>query len=265
MKNIRIILLSMKSKKPSKENKFFQQKRTIYERITGFLPEAIILISGGTVKEIGKDGAISYRSTKIDEGDAFGILWGEARTLAVAELAMYFPQAVIIITSVSSPGKMTTIPAICEELEKLSVFRNRIILEKTSINTLSQIGETMKIIYEKEIKRVVFVTNEYHIPRIRAIYENFESLASPDRETKRVMQEIKCSGVHVRFVAAEIVLPYRDKKFIAIIDRMKKSLAYQKRVRNEERGLLMVKSGEYGKKKTASTDKSERLAQNINL
>ena len=97
--------------------KSFRQKQTIYEHAIGFLPEAIILISGGTLKKIGNDDTAKYRSTKINEGDAFGILWGEARTLAVAELAVHFPQVTIIITSALG---------IREELEQFSVSQDEI-------------------------------------------------------------------------------------------------------------------------------------------
>ena len=178
--------------------------------------------------------------------------------LAVAELALCFPQTKIIITSYPFHRKIKKISAIREELELLSVLKNRIILEKISTNTLSQIEESVKIIYKKEIKKVVFITNEYHIPRLSTIYKNFESLASPDKKTKRIVQEIKCSGTRVEFIAAEAILPYRDKKYIKIINHLKKSPAYQKRIQNEERGLSMIKSGQYGLKKTLSARKSER-------
>lgn len=211
----------------------FQQKRKIYEQIIGFSPEIIVLVSGGTVKETGKNGAIRYRSTKINEGDAFGILWGEARTLAVAELAKYFPKTVIILTGVSN---------IYKGLKQFSTPQNRIILEKASKNTFSQIGEAMKIIYEKKIKRVVFVTNEYHVPRVYAIYE-----------------KIKRSDVQVKFVAAEDVLIHLNKKYIKIIDHMEKSPAYLKRVQNEKRGLSMIKNGKYGTMETPNINKSEQV------
>ena len=65
----------MNKNKVNGDNKLFQQKRNLYKKIIGFLPEAIVLVSGGMVKEMGKDGTIKYRSTKINEGDSFGILW----------------------------------------------------------------------------------------------------------------------------------------------------------------------------------------------
>lgn len=243
--------------KSLKEDEQYQQKHDTYEHVVGFEPDAIVLVSGGIVKEVTQDGVTTYRSTRTDEGDAFGILWGEARVLSVAELAGFFPKAMIIATGAHHP-EQTQATVFRDELEQLSVPRNRIILEEQSTDTLSQIGETMKIIHERGLKRVVFITNEYHVPRVRAMYEHFETLVQPDAETKRIIHECKFRGVQVEFIAAESILPYRDKKFVEIIDTVKKSPAYLKRVQNEERGTAMVLHGEYGKQETAREDKLER-------
>lgn len=243
--------------KSLKEDEQFQQKQHIYEQMMGFVPEAIVLVSGGIVKEVAQDGVFKYRSTRTEEGDAFGILWGEARVLATAELAIYFPKAIILATGSHHP-EQTQAVVFRDELEQLSVSRDRIILEGKSTNTLSQIGEVIKFVYENGIKKVVFITNEYHISRLRAMYEHFESLIQPDTEIKQMVKEVKSLGVQIQFVAAEFILPYRDKKFIKIIDEMEKSPAYIKRLQNEERGVAMIKSGEYGKEETVSEDKLER-------
>lgn len=233
--------------KSLKEDEQFQQKRNIYEEIVGLVPDAIILVSGGVVKETGHDRIARYRSAKADEGDAFGILWGEARTLAAVELAIYFPKAVII-----------TISALCGELGKFLISKDRVIVEENSANTLSEISEAVKIIYKNRMKQVVFITNEYHIPRVCAMYENFEKLLQPSSETKSIIEEIKRLNFQVQFVAAESILPHRDKKFIEIIRDVKKGPAYLRRVQNEKIGTAMVKSGEYGRRETAREDKLER-------
>lgn len=243
--------------KSLKEDEQFQKKHDVYEHVVGFEPDAIVLVSGGIVKEVTQDGVTKYRSTRIDEGDAFGILWGEARVLAVAELAGFFPKAMIIATGAHHPEQAQA-TVFRDELEQLLIPRNRIILEEQSVDTLSQIGETMKIVHERELMRVVFVTNEYHIPRVHAMYEYFETLIRPDTETKRIVRECKLRGVQVGFIAAESILTYWDKKFVEIIDTVKKSPAYLKRVQNEERGTAMVLRGEYGKRETPREDKLER-------
>lgn len=245
-------------KESLKEDEQFQRNQIMYEKLIGFVPEMIVLVPGGIVKEVEQDGAVRYRSTRIDEGDAFGILWGEARVLATVEIAMHFPKAMIMATGAHHHGQ-TQATVFRDELEQFSISRDRIVLEDKTTNTLSQIGEVMSFVYKKGIKKVVFITNEYHILRARAMYEYFESLTQPDAEIKRIVREIKSSDVLVQFIAAESILPYRDKKFIEIIDKMKKSPAYEKRLQNEERGTAMVKSGEYREKETKIEDKLERI------
>lgn len=244
--------------KSLKEDEVFSQKQAFYEKMIGYIPEAIILLSAGTIMEETSDKTISYRSTRVNEGDAFGILWGEARMLATAEIAIFFPKAMVVTTSVRFPDEPTHAKIIRDELEQLSIPRDRIILEEKSTNTLSQIGEVIKIVQEKKFKKVVFITNEYQAIRARAMYEYFETLIPPDPETKRIVRECKKDGVRVLFVSAESILPYRDKKYIEIVNHMKKSPAYINRLKNEEQGTAMVISGEYGKIETNVEDKLER-------
>ena len=224
----------------------------------GFLPEVIILMSGGFMKEVGKDGKIRYHSTTINEGDAFGILWGKARILAVAELAVHFPKTKVLITSIPSSSKNDARLFIYEELKKLSIQKNRIIIEEKSTNSLSQICEAVKIIYNKKMKSAVFITNEYHIPRVRTLYENIEALNS-DKKTLFILHKIRSSKSQMEFVAAENILPIRNSKYIKIIDQMKKKPTYLKRVRNEKLGLLMINKGNYGKRKITNIKKLERV------
>lgn len=244
--------------KSLKEDALFKEKQAIYERMIGFAPEAIILLSAGTIKVVRENGEATYRSTRVDEEDAFGVLWGEARTLATAELAVHFPQAVVVTTSVRAPDEPSHAVILRDELEQLSVSSARVILEEKSTNTLSQIGETLKIAHEKKWKHILFVTNEYQILRAQAMYECFEKLTPPDEETKRIVEEFKKNGAQVAFVGAEAIVPHRDKKFIEIINHMQKSPSYTKRVESEARGTAMVKSGEYGKVATKPEDKLER-------
>lgn len=214
-------------------------------------------MSGGIMKEVGKNGKIRYHSTRINEGDAFGVLWGEARILAVAELAIHFPKTKIIITSIPPSSKNGMRLSIYKELRDLSIYRDRIIMEEKSTNSLSQIREVIKIIYNKKFKSAVFITNKYHIPRVHALYKNIE-IVNSNNIIDSILHNIIHSKIQIEFVAAEDILPIRDSKYIEIINKMKKKPAYRKRVRNEKLGLLMIKKGNYGMRKTINIYKSER-------
>jgi len=215
------------------------KKIKVYEKMIGFVPEVIIVLSAGTIKDTnGK-----LRSTSVDEADAFGTLFGEARVIATAELAKYFIDAKVITTSVGAHGELTTAAVLREELIKLSISSERIILEEKSTNSLTQIRETLKIALENKWKNIVFVTNEYHLNRVRAMYEY---LVYKDEDIK------------VLFIGAESILPHRDPSFIKIIEEMKKTDAYQNRIKNEERGIKDIINGTYGQKSSKPDDKIER-------
>ncbi len=243
--------------KSLKEDEEFQKKKDIYEKIIGFEPDAIFLFSAGTVREIGEDGLITYRSTKKNEGDAFGILWGEARVLATAELLMHFSKAIVVTTSFRAPNEPSHAEIIRDELKNISIDSNRIFLEEKSKDTLSQIGESLKLIVNKKWQKVAIVTNEYHIPRVTAMYEHFQDLVPQDEEAVDTIITARSLGIEIVFVAAESILPYHDKKFTAIIENVKKSQEYRKRLLNEKRGLEMVLSGEYGRYQVSNKDKYE--------
>ncbi len=230
-----------------------------YDTIIPFVPDAIIILSAGTIHDPNSHGVGGFRSTRVDESDAFGTLFGEARIVAAAELALYFENAKVVTTSARSPGEPTHALILREELADLSIPKERVVLEEKSGNTLTQIGECMKIVCDNGWTRVVMVTNEYQIPRAQAMYEHFEKLNVPEA-MKKAVEEVKTRGVQVVFVGAERILPYRDKLFIDIIEKMKASAEYKKRLENEERGTKMVVSGEYGRQPTDIKDKYERKA-----
>lgn len=238
-----------------KKSRSIETKQQTYKRLVGFLPEAIVLISGGIVKEKGKDSRIKYRSTRINEGDSFGILWGEARVLAVIELAKYFPQSKIILTGVTF---------VYENLKQNVIPKNRIILESTSGNTLSQIKEVLKIIQKERLKYIVFVTNKYHLPRVRLIYKNIEYFYPTDKQIKTIVQKIDNSDVFIEFISAEQVLPHLNKKYIKIIGRVEKSSAYKKRIQSEKCGVAMIKNHKYGTRRTSDANKLERIIGRVN-
>ncbi|MDD4477062.1 MAG: ElyC/SanA/YdcF family protein [Patescibacteria group bacterium] len=250
-------------KKSLKEDKVFQNKSFIYQKIIGFIPEVIFIISGGTVKDVKKNGLITYRSTRKNEGDFFGTLWGEARVIATAELALFFPKTEIkiVATNFSINNEPTQAEIIRNELEKLSVSRSRItVLGKKSKNTASQICECLKIIYNEKWRKAVIVTNVYHIDRVSAIYSHLDRISTISREAKKNAKFLS-SEASIFFIGAELILPFRDKKYKTIIKRVQATHAYKRRIKNEKQGVAMILNGEYGKLFIKKDKKKERKLQ----
>jgi len=240
-----------------KEDQIEENKIEVYKKIVGFIPEAIIVLSAGTVRTSGPGGAVTYRSTKAHEGDTFGTLFGEARVIATAELASYYPETSIVTTSCRSKGEPSHARIIRSELVKLSIPFSRVILEEYSSNTFSQISESLKIAYKRKWNRIAFITSAYHVRRVRAMYEHFEQM-SASKEAKNIVSKIKKIGVQVSFVSAEKILMKRDRSYVGIIRALKKTDAYQKRLKNEDEGRKAVLNANYTEQPTKLEDKQER-------
>lgn len=185
--------------------------------------DAIIIPSGGTV--MGKDG--KYHSTSYNDGDAFGTLGGYARVEAGAILARRYSKAVLIVSRVMK-----------EELVDFGVDRDRIICEEVSTNTKSGMEQDLVLTNRNNWKTVIFVTNEYHIPRVSTIWEMLNS------------------SVQAYFMSAEKIIIEVRPEFEETFTQIKKTEAYQKRLASEAKGIEALHSGKY--KSAGIEDKRER-------
>lgn len=226
------------------EDTKFQKKREKYQKMIGFIPDVVVILSAGSVSENVK-GVVTYRSTKVDEHDCFGILWGESRVIAGAELLKYFTETKVIATSMRLDEGPTHAEVIGRELEKLCIPKSRIILEEKSNNTFSQIIEFLKIIYKEKWQNILVITNEYHVPRVRVMYEHLEKFSALSIDMKNIINKIKHSCIQIKFIDAESILPMVDVRFVEIISNMKKTKEYLKRLVNEKKGLHMILNGTY--------------------
>lgn len=187
-------------------------------------PDAIIPLSGGTVQ--GSDG--KWRSTTYEERDAFGTLGGYVRMQAGALLARQFPEAWVIANSRCMDGREPSHAKVhMQELQTLGVEVARIILEEQSTTTGSEIAEALTLAKEREWKQVYFVSNEYHLPRIRAFYATH------------------INPVSASFISAEAVISKIDSAFIGTFAQVKESNAYQERLLAEQRGIAAIDAGTY--------------------
>jgi len=204
-------------------------------------PDVIIVLSGGTVAEKDqKTGTTVYRSTMYSEADAFGTLGGIARVEAAVLLAKKYPHAYVITTSQNKLGGKSHACIEADELIARGVPGERIILEEKSVNTKTQICESLVIARTRNFNRVLFVSNEYHIPRVHAFVEYTEE-PFPGK---------------VGYQGAESVLIEHNPAFAAEFELLKKSESYQRRLLAEAQGVEAIKNGSY--KSALTEDKMER-------
>lgn len=205
------------------------------------IPNAIIVLSAGSVADKdSRTGETIYRSTTYAEGDAFGTLGGTGRVQAAALLAKKYPHAFVITTGKEGPGGVSHVNIQAAELETLGVSRKRIVLEEVSVNTKTQIEESLRIAEKRKWKRVLFVTNKYQVERVQAFVEHLQEQPSSE----------------IGYQDAESVLSEDSPEFATEFARIVKSEPYQRRLAAEARGVEALKNGTY--RAAPMEDKKER-------
>lgn len=196
--------------------------------------DAIIVLSAGIVQR--EDG--TWRSTTYDESDAFGTLGGHDRVCAAAKLAATYPDAVIVTTSHTMGYTEPSLAKVyADELVALGVPQERIVLEERSTTTQSAIKVALQLAHERSWQHITFLSSEFHIPRVKAFYTREKS------------------GLTIEAVSSESVL-LADPTFAEYFQNVTSSLAYQRRLAAEKRGVLALEEGSY--REAAAEDKKER-------
>ncbi len=109
----------------------------------------------------------------------------------------------------------------------------QVIHEDQSFNTLSNIIEVLQMIRDKNWQKVAIVSSNYHIPRVKALYE----------QALKKHSELK---VEIDFISAEKTVEEAEPgKYDEVIKRFYGTPEAEKRIKNEEGGLKDIKSGKY--------------------
>lgn len=199
------------------------------------IPDAIIVLPAGIMPL--PNG--SWRSTTYDESDAFGTLGGRDRVEATELLAKQYPDAYVVMTS-HTLGRST--PSLAEvyaqELYELGIIRKRIIKEESSNTTQTGLLAALQLAEKRGWSRLICVSSGFHIPRIRAFFEQ------------------EHSNVAVEFIASEQVLMAADKRFATRFATIQKTVAYKKRLAAEAHGIAAIRNGTY--RSAPTEDKKER-------
>jgi hypothetical protein len=197
---------------------------------------AIVVLGGGLKK--GADG--KWRTTNYDEpGDKFGILGDRLRVVAASYLYKKNPGITIIASgghgqSRGLKGVPTVSEVIKRELIEMSVPKKDIVKEEMSGNTYEQLREAKRLTSKLGIKKIVFLSNKWHLPRIKKMFEKFAEL-----------KEIQ-SLVDLDLKDAErILLDNNRKRWQKIIKQAYRSEELKKRIKLERQGIEAIKQGKY--------------------
>jgi len=226
-----------------------EYKLNYYENlIGGFKPDAVFILSGGTVKRERGYSTSAYSDT---QGN-YGVLGGKARIIAAAELSKYFHDTNFIMTGGYYPneGDPSQSGIMSNELIRLGVPENRINTEDFSQTTIHELSKAVVISSTRDYKAISFLTNAYHIPRARGMLLRLGELA-PGRVGFDIKENLIDFNANIKysFISAEDILIQRSPHYYRLISRLMQEPDYHARLQSELNGILALKSGTYGKSK----------------
>jgi len=197
--------------------------------------EAIVLLSGGIeeINNIWK--STDFLDIKKDTKAPGSIL----RVLATAYFYERNKKDFIIVSGgrgrelEEDSGRPDLSEILKRELIELSIPRDVIVEENRSNTTFEQLKFLIEIIKERDIKKVFFISNKYHLPRIKAMIKYLDQLIFYKR-------------VNLNFISAEDILIKIDsqKWKLIILDFYNQDIV-KKRVKLEEKGVKDIKLNKY--------------------
>lgn len=259
--------------------------------------DAVVVLSGGVKKIVsGKeiiagsditDGEIPINTTELpsvgtrksrissaafndpDHRNSLG--WGKAKDIATAEVVVGFPQAqpdhqIIIVTSSRSTNNKSSVSdaRISEDALRRCGVKNEILRQERSLDTFTELLESIRLAVEKSWKHIVFITTAYQRPRAEAMAESI--LHVNDTEEARKVEQVLAFNanrfnrdklpsrvedqhrfkdsydylrlhlpiVRISFVNAEDALQHRDEDHYGkVIDAARRNPLYDEKIRQD--------------------------------
>lgn len=233
-----------------------------------------------TSGEYGKQYKPGYKARISDEGDiVFTAGGGKARAIAGAELYSAFHSPILTLSQYPfvSPEEEkdlgTELPKDFWKqykdylTEVQNIPEDMVLSETVSTDTFQGLVEVVKAAREHGYKTPVIISNDYHMARIKKMWEYLMNPESATTKLKFVLARMPkyfqdmmgfyvegtdadpvivvdskvffdyCANVKPAFIAAEDILALRDPRFAALFQEVKKEDWYQRRVASEQWGL----------------------------
>ena len=199
------------------------------------VPAKITFILGGSAVKSPEGG---WHTTDFSEGDIFGILGDYVRPKAAAVL--FRAKKINHIVVLGGKGQLSNKPGapyisevIRDELIDDGVPQDRIETERKSGNSLEQLMACATIVKKRKWNPgdVGLLSNDYHLPRLQAMMETFESL--------KILRDCE-------LISAEAVLmEYQSEEWREIINTAYRSKSMKLRMVLEKKGVEDIQSGKY--------------------
>jgi hypothetical protein len=187
-------------------------------------------------------------NSKLSTGKALAT-GGKDRMLATAELHLAYPGAFIVPMSKTRDDAKPTYAAVTrEELLRKGVDESIIILEEESVSTITEYKEAIKIVLEKGWKNIVFVTSDWHLPRVKALFNHIENFADSDQEKEMMTtfaQMVREGKIQPQFLGSTDPLEIRSNHYKRLFDALDEFPGIQERIKTEMDAIEQIKSGTY--------------------
>ena len=227
-----------------KENLSNVENKNVENKQEKLKYDAIVIFGGELIKKgeenKKKYGNNEYRSTNYSDEAVYGALGDRVRIIA-GDYLFRDGKGKYVLAVGGKPkcpeNESSDMPArsevIKDELINRGVPEENIFADVISQNTKQNIEEILKISIKKGWKKLLLISNRYHIPRISAFIN----------EIKNTNDEFK--KIEIDFQDAEEVLEKHNKHWIPLIKKAYASEEMERRKINEQKGLKALRSGEY--------------------
>lgn len=217
-------------------------------------PDVLYSFSGG-ISLAGANKNVAYRSLAYSSVGEHGVATGSrTRVIATQGIAEAFPDLPIVTNSYNrfDPEEPIMASIIRKELEKRGVAPTRISEEARSFSTITQLIEMINDAVnnhnsddgQAKWQNVAILTNEYHLPRLKCMFENLETVIE-DPKFQDTLSQFRKMGINITFISAESVMRLQSPKFITYLNKVEQSPQFKETLAGEAKGLADLKAGKY--------------------
>ena len=198
--------------------------------------QKVVVVLGGALR---KDDTGRWRTVDLGQGgDNFAASNDRWRIDAVYAIWKNDRSTTLVVSGGQGQYKKETdTPAVAEvmahELMELGVSESAIMKDVESGNTVEQLRMTAAFAKEMKLQKVVILSNEWHIPRIKEMIAHAPGLVE------------SLTGVEVELVAAENILWAESMEWQDRIKSARTDPGIMTRVALEQKGIRQIVDGTY--------------------
>lgn len=217
-------------------------------------PDAFFIFAGAMKYDEAKGEYITASFDTHDENSVLAIgvalpCGGRDRVLTAFEMQRVFPEAYFVAMSKTRDGNKPTYASVTrKELLEKGVEDHRILLQDVSVDTVTELKETARIVSERGWSNVVLIVSKWQVPRAEALLNHVEDFADKDEEMlcSSFVNSIKTGTLLVQFLDTTAVLSTISDTYRRFFEAtLATDPGMQARMRAEAEGVRQIAEGTY--------------------